>query len=97
MLFLEQSASGDEVTAELVATSPITSGKMFGMPCLKTNGKAFARYYQRAMVCKIQERNGSVRNAVVELRSLVVGWGEVERSQRDVYNADIEDRAGIAQ
>jgi len=43
----------DEVTAELMATSPTTSGKMFGMPCLKNNGKAFAGYYQTAMVFKL--------------------------------------------
>ena len=43
----------DEVTTELMATSPTTSGKIFGMPCLKTNGKAFAGYYQSAMVFKL--------------------------------------------
>jgi len=43
----------DEVTTELMATSPTTSGKIFGMPCLKTGGKAFAGYYQSAMVFKL--------------------------------------------
>src|SRR5215468_1372403 len=43
----------DEVATELMATSPTTSGKLFGMPCLKTNGKAFAGYYQDAMVFKL--------------------------------------------
>ena len=43
----------DEVTTELMATSPTTSGKIFGMPCLKINGKAFAGYYQSAMVFKL--------------------------------------------
>lgn len=43
----------DEITTELMATSPITSGKIFGMPCLKTNGKVFAGYYQNAMVFKL--------------------------------------------
>mgnify|MGYP001202705312 CR=1 FL=1 len=46
-------ATYDEVTAELVATSSTTSGKVFGMPCLKNNGKAFAGYYQSAMVFKL--------------------------------------------
>ena len=45
----------DEVVAELVATAPVKSGKMFGMPCLKQNesGKAFAGYYEGAMVFKL--------------------------------------------
>lgn len=43
----------DEITTELMATSPTTSGKIFGMPCLKTSGKAFAGYYQSAMVFKL--------------------------------------------
>jgi hypothetical protein len=45
----------DEVVAELVATSPVTSGKMFGMPCLKhhASGKAFAGFSAGAMVFKL--------------------------------------------
>ncbi|HJT57877.1 MAG TPA: hypothetical protein VJ761_15350 [Ktedonobacteraceae bacterium] len=45
----------DEVATELVATAPVKSGKMFGMPCLKQNesGKAFAGFYQGAMVFKL--------------------------------------------
>ena len=41
------------VAEELVATSPAVAGKMFGMPCLKNNGKAFAGFYQDAMVFKL--------------------------------------------
>ena len=43
----------DAVTTELVATTPTVAGKMFGMPCLKNNGKAFAGFYQDAMVFKL--------------------------------------------
>ena len=44
----------DAVVSEMVATSPTTSGKMFGMPCLKnSNGKAFAGYTDGAMVFKL--------------------------------------------
>jgi len=43
----------DAVATELAATSPTTTGKMFGMPCLKNNGKAFAGYYEGAMVFKL--------------------------------------------
>ena len=43
----------DAVAAELAATSPTILGKMFGMPCLKNNGKAFAGFYQGAMVFKL--------------------------------------------
>jgi len=43
----------NEVAAELVATSPAVAGKMFGMPCLKNNGKAFAGFYQDAMAFKL--------------------------------------------
>ncbi len=44
----------DAVVSEMVATSPTTSGKMFGMPCLKnSNGKAFAGYTDGSMVFKL--------------------------------------------
>ena len=46
-------AEYDAVAAELTATSSATSGKMFGMPCLKNNGKAFAGYFEGAMVFKL--------------------------------------------
>ena len=42
------------VVSEMVATSPTTSGKMFGMPTLKNSaGKAFAGYTDGAMVFKL--------------------------------------------
>ena len=42
------------VVSEMTATSPTSSGKMFGMPCLKnSNGKAFAGYYEGEMVFKL--------------------------------------------
>jgi hypothetical protein len=51
---LEPQAAYDAVVSEMVATSPTTSGKMFGMPCLKnSNGKAFAGYFEVAMVFKL--------------------------------------------
>jgi hypothetical protein len=37
----------------MTATSPATAGKMFGMPCLKINGKAFAGFTDGAMVFKL--------------------------------------------
>jgi hypothetical protein len=44
----------DAVVEEMTATSPSRSSKMFGMPCLKNeNGKAFAGFYQEAMVFKL--------------------------------------------
>lgn len=45
----------NEVVAELVATAPVKSGKMFGMPCLKhdASGKAFAGFYEGTMVFKL--------------------------------------------
>lgn len=45
----------EEVACELVATAPVKNGKMFGMPCLKHNesGKAFAGFYEGAMVFKL--------------------------------------------
>ena len=46
-------AQYDEVADEIAATSPATLGKMFGMPCLKINGKAFAGFYEGAMVFKL--------------------------------------------
>jgi hypothetical protein len=51
---LEPQAAYEAVVTEMVATSPTTSGKMFGMPCLKnSNGKAFAGYADGAMVFKL--------------------------------------------
>ena len=44
----------DTVVEEVTVTSPATSSKMFGMPCLKNDsGKAFAGFYQEAMVFKL--------------------------------------------
>ena len=43
----------EEVVAELTATSPATSGKMFGMPTLKAGNKAFAGFAEDAMVFKL--------------------------------------------
>lgn len=48
-------AQYEEVAAELVETSPTVAGKMFGMPCLKNNGKAFAGFYQDAMAFKLPD------------------------------------------
>src|SRR5690242_11354621 len=42
------------VVEELTATSAATAGQMFGMPCLKIDGKAFAGFYGEAMVFKLQ-------------------------------------------
>lgn len=43
----------DAVAAELCATAPVAAGQMFGMPSLKREGKAFAGFYQDAMVFKL--------------------------------------------
>lgn len=45
----------DAIVAELTATSSTIAGKMFGMSCLKANGKAFAGFYEGAMVFKLAE------------------------------------------
>jgi hypothetical protein len=51
---LEPQAEYEAVVSEMTATSSTTSGKMFGMPCLKnSNGKAFAGYFEGAMVFKL--------------------------------------------
>src|SRR6266496_1665643 len=47
-------AEYDAVAGEVTATSSAITGKMFGMPCLKNNGKAFAGFYQGAMVFKLK-------------------------------------------
>ena len=50
----EPQAAYEAVVSEMIATSPTTSGKMFGMPCLKnSNGKAFAGYFEGTMVFKL--------------------------------------------
>ena len=51
---LEPQAAYEAVVSEMIATSPTTSAKMFGMPCLKnSNGRAFAGYTDSAMVFKL--------------------------------------------
>jgi hypothetical protein len=51
---LDAQAEYDAVVSEMMATSPTSSGKMFGMPCLKnSNGKAFAGFFEGAMVFKL--------------------------------------------
>ncbi|HEX9037653.1 MAG TPA: hypothetical protein VF808_11760 [Ktedonobacterales bacterium] len=49
----DQSVTYESVVAEMIATSPATASKMFGMPCLKINGKAFAGMTEGAMVFKL--------------------------------------------
>ncbi len=52
-------AEYDAVVSEMIASTPANSGMMFGMPCLKNNGKAFAGFYNGAMVFKL----GGARHA----------------------------------
>src|SRR5436305_14756893 len=53
-MFLQPQTAYEAVVSEMMATSPATSGKMFGMPCLKnSNGKAFAGYSEGTMVFKL--------------------------------------------
>ena len=42
----------NEIGARL-APRGVQTGAMFGMPCLKTGGKAFAGFYHEAMVFKL--------------------------------------------
>jgi hypothetical protein len=44
----------DAVCAELTASSPSRTGAMFGMPCLKAHGKAYAGFFKDAMVFKLR-------------------------------------------
>jgi hypothetical protein len=55
MMSSDSQAHYDAVVAEMVATAPVLSGKMFGMPCLKMreSGKAFAGFFNGAMVFKL--------------------------------------------
>ena len=51
---LDPQAEYEAVVSEMMATTPTSSGKMFGMPCLKnSNGKAFAGYFEGEMVFKL--------------------------------------------
>jgi hypothetical protein len=51
---LEPQSAYEAVVSEMITTTPTSSGKMFGMPCLKnSNGKTFAGYSQGAMVFKL--------------------------------------------
>src|SRR5437660_9328717 len=51
---IEPRAEYDAVADEMAATSSAITGKMFGMPCLKNNGKAFAGFYNGAMAFKLR-------------------------------------------
>ena len=46
-------AAYEAVADELTGTSPAIRGQMFGMPCLKIEGKTFAGFHQGAMVFKL--------------------------------------------
>lgn len=46
-------AAYDAVAAELMASAGALKGTMFGMPCLKRIGKAFAGFFHDAMVFKL--------------------------------------------
>ncbi len=50
---IDPRAAYDAVAAELAASASATTGQMFGMPSLKFGGKAFAGFYQDAMVFKL--------------------------------------------
>ena len=51
---LDAHATYDAVVAEITASSPTTTGKMFGMPCLKnSNGKMFAGFFEGTMTFKL--------------------------------------------
>src|SRR5438045_3352164 len=41
------------IGSALAAVAPVAASKMFGMPCLKVEGKAFAGLYGEAMVFKL--------------------------------------------
>ncbi|MBD0381423.1 hypothetical protein [Paenibacillus sedimenti] len=43
-----------EISDELKVTDEVQSSKMFGMPCLKIRGKAFAGFYQEHMIFKLR-------------------------------------------
>lgn len=52
----EPRAEYDRIVAELTATTPSSSAKMFGMPCIKNDlGKAFGGFYQDSMVFKLRD------------------------------------------
>ena len=48
-------AAYDAVATDLVGTSSAVRGVMFGMPCLKDNGKAFAGFHDGAMAFKLRQ------------------------------------------
>jgi len=43
----------DEIVALLPPTPAIVRGKMFGMPCLKVNGKVFACFWEGGLSVKL--------------------------------------------
>lgn len=42
-----------KVALQLESLDPVELSQMFGKPCLKTNGKAFASFFQEEMVFKL--------------------------------------------
>jgi hypothetical protein len=43
----------DKISQELISIENITSGQMFGKPCLKIGNKAFAAWFKSCMVFKL--------------------------------------------
>ena len=44
----------EQVADQVLRRAPAQRGVMFGMPCLKLDGKAFAGFYQDSMVFKLR-------------------------------------------
>jgi hypothetical protein len=45
----------DAIAGDLGATAAVSRSQMFGMPCLKHGGKAFAGFYKGAMTFKLRQ------------------------------------------
>ncbi len=45
----------DEIAGDLTSTTSAQKTKMFGMPSLKSDGKAFAGFFRDAMIFKLGE------------------------------------------
>jgi hypothetical protein len=57
----------DEIADELAARDPaVALGKMFGMPCVKRNGKAGVGFYKGEMVFKLSDETQRERALALE-------------------------------
>ena len=74
---MDAQARYDELAADLEARhGDVALGKMFGMPCVKRNGKAAAGYYRGDMVFKLPDPRLARRRSPSTAHTFSTLWAD---------------------